>query len=129
MKLELFYGLFISTLFYITVISFLDNQAALGGGGLYCSDCGIQVLRQTIFARNNAPFGGGGALMFAPLDLAVLTGESSDLNTAVYEIGYSGVSFYDNAALFASSIGSSTCNSAYALITLFYIFLIIYMLH
>ena len=111
--------------------SILSNQAALGGGGLYCSDCGIQVMRQTFFARNNASLGGGGALQLAPRDLAALTGSGSAVYTTAYDIGLSaGVSFYDNAALFASSIASSTTFDLYYLYRYSFIYgCFVYILH
>ena len=88
-------------------VSFLDNQAALGGGGLYCSKCEMKLLSQTVFARNNASLGGGGAMLFAPTDLGSLITPVIDLNSAMMSFKVAGVSFYDNAAMFAPSVVSS----------------------
>ena len=94
-------------MFFHDLISFMDNQAALGGGGLFCSKCNMKSLRQTNFARNNASSGGGGAIQFAPTDMASVINTAVDVSSAVQAFNVAGVCFYDNAAMFASSIVSS----------------------
>ena len=51
--------------------------------------------------------GGGGAIQFSPTDIASLNITAGDVNSALQAFSVTGVSFYDNAAMFASSFVSS----------------------
>ena len=67
----------------------------------------MKLLRETNFARNNASMGGGGAIQFTPTDTTSLMITTVDVDSALQAFNKAGVSFHDNAAMFAPSIVSS----------------------